>query len=207
MSVSGVPIDANGLGGIVTDGNKTDWTISLPTPPRPKRATGCKCYSKKQLIRKLNKLGAIGGGYNGRYMAFTWNEATKFPSPFATVNTKSSNASLARTFPRHAPSRPATIMSHANCYNTQNGLLRMCIACTAVTFLGDDRVPSFINEVTCGQDSCTCSKRVIGRCQNAVMHQQFFNRTGRCNPRTGYEELLPYTQAIRVGCECMVFPV
>lgn len=196
-SVSGLPIATNDLGG----------TISLPNPPRPKCATGCKCNSKKQLIRKLNKLGAIGGGYNGRYMAFTWNEATKFPSLVATVNKNSSNVSLARIFPRHAPTRPATITSRANCYTTQNRLLRMCSVCSAVTFLGNDRVPSFINEVTCGQASCTCSNKVIGTCQNAVMHQQFFNRTGRCDPRTGYEELLPYTQAIRVGCECMVFSV
>lgn len=106
------------------------------------------------------------------------------------------------------PTRPTTITSRANCYTTQNtGLLRMCSVCSAVTFLGNDRVPSFINEVTCGQTSCSSSNKVIGTCQNSVMHQQFFNRTGRCDPRTGYEELLPYTQAIRVGCECMVFPI
>lgn len=207
-SVSGLPTKTDDLSAMVADDNETDWTISLPNSDRKKRAIGCKSYRRAQLIKKLNKLRTKGGvsfgGYNPRFMAFTWKQAIKFPSLVAAVSTKPRNASSISILPLHAPTRATTIVSRANCYSSENGLLRMCSACPAVTFLGRDRIPSYINEVTCGQS--TCSHGVIGMCQNAVMHQQFLYKTGRCDPRTGYEELLSYTQPIRVCCECMVFP-
>lgn len=206
-SVNGLPTSVEEVS-TNADGNETDWTNFLPSFRRQKRAVGCKSYRRAQLIRKLNKLGAkvdfSYGGYNRRYMAFNWKEAIKFPSLVPTVGTVTRNVSAIRKLPLRAPTRATTITSRANCHTSDNGLLRMCSACPAVTFLGYDRIPSYINEVTCGQS--TCSFGVFGMCQNAVMYQQFLYKTGRCDPKTGYEELLSYTQAIRVCCECMVFP-
>ncbi|KAL9982349.1 hypothetical protein ACROYT_G004380 [Oculina patagonica] len=210
-TVSGLPTarEELGSGAEETDGNQTDWTISPLRLLREKRQV-CKSYSRAQLVRKLNKLGTkLGassyGGYNRRYMAITWKEARKFPSLVTTVGASPLNASAIQlNLPYKPPSRVGTLTSRANCHTTDGGLLRMCSACPAVTFLGHDRIPKYINEVTCGQTMC--SHGVIGMCQNAVMHQQFLYKTGRCDPRTGYEEVLPYTQAIRVCCECLVFP-
>lgn len=206
--LSGLPTAVKKIDAMETDGNRMDWTIFPPNSQLQKRANGCKSYRPAQLIRKLNKLGTKAGssygGYNRRYMALTWKEAIKFPNLVATVSVTPQNVSSIRHLPFRAPTRAATIMSSANCVSTEGGMLRMCSACPAVTFLGHDKFPSYINEVTCGQG--TCSFGVIGMCQNAVMHQQFLKKTGRCDPNTGYEEIVPYTQAIRVCCECMVFP-
>ena len=189
-----------------TDGNKTDWTIFPLNAHRQKPAFKCKSYRQGQLIRKLNKLGFKSGfsygGYNRRYMAFTWRGAVKFPSIVATASAKPQNVSSIRPLPLRSPTKASTIMSSANCKTSDGGFLRLCSACPAVTFLGHDKIPSYINEVICGQTQCSFG--VNGICQNAVMHQTFLYRTGQCNPITGYEELLPYTQSIRVCCECLM---
>ena len=200
-AVSGLPTAVEGPGTLET---------SLE-PLRQKRHIPCKPYSRAQLVRKLNRLGnkpgaSWYGGYNRRYMAITENEACKFPSLVTTVSGASPlNVSSIRHIPLRVPTKVDTLTSRANCRKaTDAGLLRMCSACPAVTFLGHDRIPSYINEVTCGE--ATCASGMSGMCQNTVMHQQFLYKTGRCNPHTGYEELKPYTQAIRVCCECMLFP-
>ena len=199
-SVSGLPTAAKKVG-VLADGNKTNWKHFSPTGSvhRHKRAIGFKSYDRVQLIQKLNKLVANGadshGGYNGRYMAFTREEADKFPTLVSTVS----------RFPLRTPRR-ATNTTCLTSYN--RNLARMCNACPTVTFLGHDRIPSYINEVTCGQQiMCKFGAQVIGECQNVVSHQTFLYKTGRLDPKTGYEEILPYTQSIRVACECMVFKV
>lgn len=213
-TVSSLPTPAEEFGSGETDGNQTDWALL-----REKRQA-CKSYSRAQLVRKLNKLGTKPGprsygGYNRRYMAITWKEARKFPSLVPTVSTSTVGTSTVnaspfnasatqRNLPLSPPSRAGTLMSRANCHTTDGGLTRLCSACPAVTFLGNDRIPKFINEVTCGQATCSHGTQ-FGMCQNAVMYQQFLYKTGKCDPRTGYEEVLPYTQPIRVCCECMVF--
>lgn len=193
--------------------NQRDLVFASLTPVRFKRQSPqffrCKRHSRAQLIRKLNRLGnQRGGGYGGynrRFMALTWKDARKFQNLVTTVSTSPLNFSIINNLPLSAPSKAGTLMSRTDCHATENGLLRMCNACPAVTFLGHDRIPSFINEVKCGQGMC--SHGVLGHCQAAVMLQQFLYKTGRCNPVTGYEELLPYTQPIRVCCECLVFPI
>ena len=81
--------------------------------------------------------------------------------------------------------------------------MRMCRECLTRTFLGYHKIPSFINEVSCGQ--VVCSGENFGVCKNAVMHQEFYYKTGMCDKQTGYEILKPYTQEIRLFCKCMVF--
>lgn len=210
ITASGVPTTEE-LDSLESDGNQTDWTISsLKLFRQNRRSKGCKSYSRAQLVRKLNKLGTrLGahsyGGYNRRFMAITWKEALKFPNLVTTVSVSPLNVSSIRNLPFNPPTRVGTLTSRANCHTTDGGLIRMCSVCPAVTFLGHDKIPKYINEVTCGQ--ATCSHGVIGMCKNAVMHQKFYYKTGRCDPNTGYEELKPYTQPIRVCCECMVFPI
>ena len=208
-TVSGVPVSTEELGSLETDGNQTDWTISSLNFLRQKRhSAGCRSYSRAQLVRKLNRLGnkqgaSTYGGYNRRFMAITWREALKFPNLVTTVSLSPKNVSSIRNLPFNAPTQRGTLTSRANCHTTDSGLKRMCSACPAVTFLGHNRIPKYINEVTCGQTMC--SHGVHGMCKNALMYQQFYYKTGRCDPNTGYEEIKPYTQAIRVCCECMVF--
>ncbi|XP_022797023.1 uncharacterized skeletal organic matrix protein 8-like [Stylophora pistillata] len=193
--------------------NQTLLEFTSLTPLRFKRQSPlflrCKRHSRAQLIRKLNGLGnqrgASYGGFNRRFMALTWKAARKFPNLVTTVSTSPLNNSIINNLPLNAPTKASTLTSRTDCHATENGLLRMCSTCPAVTFLGHDRIPSFINEVKCGQ--AMCSHGVFGQCQTATMLQQFLYKTGRCNPVTGYEELLPYTQPIRVCCECMVFPI
>ena len=209
-TVSGVPTTTEDLGSQESDGNQTDWTISSLNFLRQKRhSSRCKSYSRAQLVRKLNRLGSkqggsLYGGYNRRFMAITWREALKFPNLATTVRVPPNNVSSIRNLPFNPPTRKGTLTSRTNCQTTDGGLKRMCSACPAVTFLGHDRIPKYINEVTCGQ--ATCSHGVTGGiCKNALMYQRFYYKTGRCDPITGYEEIKPYTQPIRVCCECMLF--
>ena len=207
-TVNGVPTTTEELGSMEADDNQTDWTISSLKLRQKRYSSGCKSYSRAQLVRKLNRLGSkqggsLYGGYNRRFMAITWREALKFPNLVATVSVSPKNVSSIRNLPFNPPTHKGTLTSRTNCQTTDSGLKRMCSACPAVTFLGHDRIPKYINEVTCGQ--ATCSHGVIGICKNALMYQQFYYKTGKCDPNTGYEEIQPYTQPIRVCCECMVF--
>lgn len=205
--VSGVLTSTGKRGPLEEDGSQGNWTISPLKLLRQYRHR-CKSFSRAQLVRKLNKLGtkqgeSTYGGYNRRFMAITWKEALKFPNLVTTVSVSPQNISSIRNLPFNPPTQKGSLTSRANCHSTDSGLKRMCSACPAVTFLGHDRIPKYINEVTCGQT--TCSHRVIGMCKNALMYQKFYYKTGRCDPKTGYEELKRYTQPIRVCCECMVF--
>lgn len=208
--VSALPTSSEDVGEAEPTVNQTEWTFTPLRSLRQKRQsplTRCKRHTRAQLIRKLNRLGkkrGAYGGYNRRFMALTWKEARNFPSLVATVGVSPLNYSCINNLPLTAPTKAGTLTSRANCHTTENGLLRMCSACPAVTILGSNRIPSFINEVTCGQTMC--SHGVFGLCQSAIMLQQFLYKTGRCDPATGFEELLPYTQQIRVCCECRVFP-
>ena len=209
-TVSGVPTTTEDLGSQESDGNQTDWTISSLNFLRQKRhSSRCKSYSRAQLVRKLNRLGSkqggsLYGGYNRRFMAITWREALKFPNLATTVRVPPNNVSSIRNLPFNPPTRKGTLTSRTNCQTTDGGLKRMCSACPAVTFLGHDRIPKYINEVTCGQATCSHGA-TVGICKNALMYQRFYYKTGRCDPITGYEEIKPYTQPIRVCCECMLF--
>ena len=202
--VSGLPTAAEKLDhGREADGYKTDWKNS-PTADRKTRGNGYKSYSRAQLIRMLNELGGAKGGvshggYNRRYMAFTQKEASIFPSLLSTEDVTSQNVP--------SISRRAI---NASCSSTYKGMKRMCNECSIVTFLGNDRIPSYINEVTCGhQTFCNNNFVKLGvvaftQCENVAVFQTFLLRTGKHHPITNYEILQPYTQKIRASCQCMV---
>jgi len=208
-TVSGVPASTDELGSLEADGNETDWTIfPLQFLHQKRHSIGCRSYSRAQLVRKLNRLGnkpgaSTYGGYNRRFMAITWREALKFPNLVTTVSLSPKNVSSIHNLPSNPPTQKGTLTSRADCRTTDNDLKRMCSACPALTILDDDKIPKYINEVTCGQ--ILCSHGVNGMCKNAVMYKKFYRKTGRCDPNTGYEEIESYTQPIRVCCECMVF--
>lgn len=204
---SSLPTTTEELGFLKTDGNHTTWTISPLKPLRQQHQslrTLCKRRTQAQLIKMLNELGAKSyGGYNRRYMAFTWEEANKFPNLVTTTSLWSPRDSPIPNLPLRTPTEPSTLTSAANCETTDGGVMRMCSECPTRTFLGYHKIPPFINEVTCGQFKC--SGKNGGVCKNAVMHQKFYYKTGLCDEQTGYEILKPYTQEIRVCCKCMVF--
>ena len=209
-TVSGFPTAAEELGSLETNNNQTDWTVSPLKPlnqkslvPRPV-PFWCKPHTEAQLITMLNGLGAQSfRGFNRLYMAFTWDEARKFPSLVTTTSLLPLEVSPIPNLPLRAPARPRALTPRENCQTEDGGMRRMCSECPTVNYLGKHKIPSYINEVTCGELSCSGKK--FGMCKNAVMRQQFLYKTGFCNRVTGFEELKPYTQEIRVCCKCMVF--
>ncbi len=212
-TVSGLPAATEELGSLETDDNQMDRTVSPPkhthqktqSPRHVHAPLQCKSYTQRQLIRMLNKLGAKSyGGYNGRYMAFTWEEVRKLPNLVSSNRLWQQEVSPIPHLPPHAPKQPTSLTSPENCQTADGGLMRMCSECPTVTTLGEDKVPPFINEVTCGQLSCS-GKESFRLCKNATMLQQFYYKTGQCDSAE-YEELKPYTQEIRVCCKCMVIP-
>ncbi|XP_078356841.1 putative skeletal organic matrix protein 8 [Oculina patagonica] len=211
-TVSGLPSATEELGSLKKDDNPTDWTVSPPKLTHQKTQSPrhwplrCKTYTQKQLKRMLNKLGAKSyGGYNGRYMAFSWEEVRKFPNLVSTNSLWHQEVSPIPHLPLHAPKQPTSLTSPENCQTADGGLMRMCSECPTVTTLGEDKVPPYINEVTCGKLSCS-GKESVRLCKNAIMLQQIYYKTEQCDSHTGYEELKPYTQEIRVCCKCMVIP-
>ncbi|XP_078355712.1 putative skeletal organic matrix protein 8 [Oculina patagonica] len=197
------------VGHLGKDGNQTAWAV-YPLKPHPQKKQiprawpfWCKSYTQAQLITKLNILGAPHYGYNPLYMAFTWEEARKFPNLVSTTSWWPQEVSPIRNLPLRAPSQPKSLMSSENCQTADGSYKRICSECPTVTSLGDLKIPSFINEVTCGQLSCS-GKESTRTCKTGIMRQQFYYKTGRCDS-AGYEELEPYTQEIRVCCKCMVW--
>ena len=206
-TVHSLPTTAEELGSLGAEGNQTNWTISPLRLLGQKHlipSTRCKPRTQKQLIKMLDKLGAktFGAGYNRQYMAFTWAEANRFPNLVTTTSLWQPRDSSIPDLPLRVPAEPSTLTSRVNCQTTDGYLVRMCSECPTRTFLGYDKIPPFINEVTCGQ--LLCSGKNGGVCKNAVKHQTFYYKTGRCDEK-GYEILKPYTQEIRVCCKCMVF--
>ena len=68
--------------------------------------------------------------------------------------------------------------------------MRMCSECLTRTLLGSHKTPSsFINDGTCGQ--VACSGKNGGVCKNAVMHHEFYTKSGLCDKQMGYEILQP----------------
>ena len=209
-TVSGLPTAAEELGSVGTDGNQTDRTTYSLTSLRPNHQTRiawpwpfrCKSHTQETLIKMLNNLGAQSfGGYNSRYMAFTWEDARKFPS--LVTSTSLLPQQPIGHLPLNAPKKPISLTPRENCQITDGNFKRMCSECPTVTKLGDDKIPSFINEVSCGQ--AWCSGKEFGRsCEEGIMLQKFYRKTGGCDFE-GYEKLEAYTQKIRVCCKCMLW--
>ena len=194
-TVSGLPATTEDLGFLESDGNQA----GRQKRQSPK-TSWCKHYTQAQLIEMLQQLGggsrAIShGGYNRQYMAFTWQEAQKLPLLVTNASVlQSKESSIAQ---------PRLLMPHLPCSITEGG----CIECNSIRDLGPDKIPRFINEVTCQQGGFCRLQGRFGTCTSAVLNQQFFYKTGKCNPNTGYEEIVSYIQPIQVCCKCMIFSI
>lgn len=191
-TTSGLPTTAEDLGlALESDDNQAGRQKSQSL-----RTWWCKHYNQAQLQVMLQQLGdgpgGISlGGFNPQYMAFTWQEAQKLP-----VLVTNASVPQSRVF---TIAQPSSLMSYSNCRMTVDG----CIECNARRDLGPNKVPRFINEVTCQQVGA-CK---FGACKSAALNQRFFHKTGKCDPSTGYEEILEYTQPIQVCCKCMLFSI
>ena len=188
-TVSGLPTTAEDVDFLEPDGHQTGGQRS-----QSPRTLFCKHYTQAQLKIMLQNLGdgpggISHGGFNPQYMAFTWQEARKFP-----VLVANDSVPQSKVFPI---AQPSSLMSYSQCRKTEGG----CIECNSKRDLGSDRVPRFIKEVTCKHEG-VCG---FGMCKSAVLNQRFFRKTGKCDPSTGYEEILEYTQPIQVCCKCMLF--
>ena len=99
---------------------------------------------------------------------------------------------------KRAISYPVTTIT-GPCENTTGGLTRLCKVCPAITDLGPDKVPRYINEVLCEGFVELCAvPGVFGICQNTALNQDFLVFTGNTAQ--------VYSQEIRVCCECSLFP-
>ena len=186
-TVSGLPITAEDLGFLESDGHQT-----VGQKAQSPKTFLCKRYTQAQLKIMLQKLG-VGpggfwhGGFNPQYMAFTWQEALKLPALVANGSEPQS-----QVFPI---AQKSSLMSFPNCRILMDG----CIECNSMRDLGPNKIPRFINEVACHPVSAC----MLGMCKSAVLNQRFLYRTGNCDSSTGYEEISQYTQPIQVCCKCM----
>ena len=148
------------------------------------------------------------GYFNSAYMAFTRAEADKFPnlvswrSKMTRIKNNITSASIApvrskiSTF-KKSKSFPFTTLS-GSCESTIGGFERLCSICPAITDLGPDKLPRYINEVLCGNETyCGVGGNVFGLCQNSTVTQSFLMKVG-----STWEV---YSQEIKVCCECALF--
>ena len=189
-TASGLPTSAEDLGLAL----ESDENQAVRPKKQAKRIWWCKHYTQAQLQEMLQQLGEgpggiSNGGFNPHYMAFTWQQAQKLP-----VLVRNDSAHQSRVFPI---AHPNSLMSYSKCGITADG----CWECNSRRDLGPNKVPRFINEVTC-QQLGACK---LGECKSAALNQRFFHKTGKCDPSTGYEEILEYTQPIQVCCKCVPF--
>ena len=99
---------------------------------------------------------------------------------------------------KRATSYPVTVIT-GPCETTTGGLIRLCKVCPAITDLGPDKVPRYINEVLCEGEAELCGvPEVFGICQNTALNQDFLVFTG--------STFKVYSQEIRACCECSLFP-
>ena len=160
-------------------------------------------FSRQQLVAKLNKLNCNNplGTFNPSFVSFTYNEIVNFRSIIFKVNGTASSVDSKQTFSLASaisPSKFVSIQLGACQLSDGSGFVRMCEACPVATFLGENIIPPFINEVTCGNPGF-CSR--LGFCKETVLTQQFLRRTGRCDD-DDFEEMEPFEQTIRVCCLC-----
>ena len=187
-TVTGLPITAEDLGILESGGHQT-----VGQKTQSSRTLLCKHYTQDQLKIMLQKLGdgpggLLHGGFNPQYMAFTWQEAQKLPA--LVVNDSVPQSKVFAIAP------PRSLLPYSICRITVDG----CSECNSKRDLGPNKIPRFINEVTCQASAC-----MFGKCKSAALNQRFFYKTGNCDPSTGYEEILQYTQPIQVCCKCMLF--
>ncbi|XP_078356846.1 putative skeletal organic matrix protein 8 [Oculina patagonica] len=130
-----------------------------------------------------------------------WNQthikhATFNNSGFQNAPSIKRNNKRGKNYKRN-PSYPITVIT-GPCETTIGGLNRLCKVCPAITDLGPDKIPRYINELLCdGYELCGIGS-VVGLCQNTVLNQDFLV----------IQNLITqvYSQPIRVCCECSLFP-
>ena len=186
-----------------------------------------------KILQRFNRAPGPLGYFNALYMAFTLEEAKQFPDLVAChwkmrlmksgnlVSVSSiwnethinstvlddndfhseplikRNRGRGRNTKRGDPSYPVTTIT-GPCETTIGGITRLCKVCPAITDLGPDKIPRYINELLCeGIEFCGVPE-VFGVCQNTALNQDFLT----------FENIIPqvYSQAIRVCCECSLFP-
>ena len=148
------------------------------------------------------------GYFNSAYMAFTRAEADKFPnlvsfrSNMRRIKNNITSASIApvrskRSILKKGEFFPVTTLS-GPCESTIGGLERLCSICPAISDLGPDKIPRYINEVLCGNDTyCGLRGNVFGLCQTSTVTQSFLMKV-----ESTWEV---YSQEIKVCCECALF--
>ena len=157
----------------------------------------CSPPTIQQASALLNKTGGGPlGKFNKNYMAFTMAEVrnnfnnliTHQPGNFSGAAIKSSS------------SFPSSLIGA--CTSSQSNF-PYCNACPVVTDLGPDKFPRYINEVICETEFTLCGPQGNGYCETASLNQQLL--MWECDPATGQEKLVPFTQEIRSCCECFLF--
>ena len=174
----------------------------------PNQTESCKNqFTTQQLIDRLNKININSplGGFNPSFMSFTFKGTRKFQRMVPTVNGTRSTQDIFKSLSStstivEAPLLPSSSTNGPCVSADQSGFISLCEACPVTTFLGFNVIPHYINEVICGSSN-PCSK--IGLCKNAVLTQQFFLKTGRCDD-DDFDELEEFSQEIRVCCQCML---
>ena len=182
--------------------------------------------SLKEYLKDLGRSAGPMGYFNPYYMAFTLEEAEKFPdlvsihskmrrikssgnitstdeeslriSTDTVENTEETTHSRVKR-DSESKSYPQTNVT-GDCENTTGGLVRLCNVCPARTDLGPDKIPRYINEVLCeSEDPCGVAGVLLGLCESAVVVQDFLMTQG--------SSLVVYSQEIRVCCECGLLPI
>lgn len=154
----------------------------------------------KNLRRKPGQMGY----FNSNYMAFTLEETNNFPNLVSFHSRMrrrkadiddSLNNTQTTTRSKRSTSYPSTKIS-GPCSTTIGGLQRLCEVCPAVTDLGPDRIPQFINEVMCADSEGDCSVEGVsaGKCQEATVVQDFLFLQE--------STFQVYSQEIRICCTC-----
>ena len=160
-----------------------------------KTLQACSPPSTQKVLAQLNKSGGGPlGKFNKNYMAFTMNEVlnnfnnliTHQPGNISGASIKSLSAPL----------------SMGACTSTQSNF-PYCNACPVVTDLGSDKFPRYINEIICETEFTLCGNQGNAYCKTTSISQRLL--LWQCDPATGTETLVPFTQEIRSCCECFLF--
>ena len=149
------------------------------------------CHSKMRKI-KNGELPSFFSIWNDTQINRSSEDGTRFQNAPPTKRNKEGGKNYKRN-----PSYPITTIT-GECETTIGGVNRLCKVCPAVTDLGPDKIPRYINELLCeGYEVCGVEE-VFAICQNTALNQDFLM----------FQNLMlqVYSQPIRVCCECSLIP-
>lgn len=171
--------------------------IFLQLPAFTTQEDSCKKATVQDAMMKLN---SDGGGplgpFNKHYMAYTWTDVLK---NFNNLITRK-HGNLSATQPNSAGVFPITLV--VGPCTTNQGKYLQCSACPAITDLGPDKFPRYINEIVCRNESTICGPQANGLCKTSGLNQEFL--AASCGS-SGKEVFETYTQFIRSCCDCFQF--